>query len=285
MTFLIEQLPQLLLFVLVVVGALPAIGQGRMLLLGTAGFYATGEFLAAWLPTLGFAPGTLVLALGGLGGGASAALFGLLCRRLRGDYFALGSLSFAELVRQTLLLNPPFFGPQGISGVARGTALGLSLALPWTLVALGGLLVVGAVLTAQALRSPWGAALRACGDHELAAQTAGLPVERIRLVALVYAGTFAGIAGALGARELGLADVENFSLTESVMVLMAVLLTGRPRLKRALGFAIILGLLSELLRFLFGGAWRQMAFGICLGVLALIVRDQLSDGALNGGGP
>jgi branched-chain amino acid transport system permease protein len=274
MNFVLEIAPAIILFTVVTVAALPAIGQGRMLVLGTAAFYTAGAFLS----TLGVnAPSTTTLAIGGLGGGIAGALMALLCVRLRGDYFALATLCFAELFRLVLVINPPFPGPQGIPAIHRGTLLGFSInsATTMTMASLALLFAVTAV-TALIGSSPWGAALRAVNDHEQSARSAGLRTSRVRSAALVYAGVAAGLAGALGARYLSLADAQTFALPESVMVLVVVLLS-RGSVWWCVLVAATLSALSEVLRFIATGAVRQMVFGALLVWIALVLRDDLRE--------
>jgi branched-chain amino acid transport system permease protein len=268
--------PAILLFLAVTVGALPAIAQGRMLLLGTSAFYTAGVFGSIYAVGQGQEPGTVSFLMGGLAGGlCGAVLSGVTCR-LRGDYFALATLCFGELLRLVLLISPPFPGPEGIPNISRGTLFGLSIQSPEAMtLAAGILLTVTSVVTALVVSSPWGAALQAIHDDERSARTAGLYVNRIRLAALVYAGFLGGAAGALGVRYLSLADATTYSLTESIMVLVVVLLSGRPSVLRCVSFGAVIAAFSELLRFVATGAVRQMVFGGLLFLLALAIRDSL----------
>jgi branched-chain amino acid transport system permease protein len=276
MRFVVQIAPAVILFLVVTVSALPAIAQARMLMLGTAAFYTAGAFVSIYVSGQGRIPGTLSMVVGGLAGAVTGIFLAGICHRLRGDYFALATLCFAELLRLVLLINPPFPGPQGIAGIARGTLIGLPIdsGLAMT-TATSILLVAVSVTTALLIRSPWGAALHAVHDHEIAARSTGLPVNTIRLGCLAYVGAWSGMAGALGVRYLSLADADNFSLSESIMVLVVVLLSGSPSVMRCLLFGAVLATLSELLRFVATGAIRQIVFGALLFFLALVVRDDL----------
>jgi branched-chain amino acid transport system permease protein len=286
MSFIMHVAPAIILFLVVTVSALPAIAQGRMLLLGTSAFYTAGAFFSVYIAGRGETPGTLSLVAGGLAGGVGGVVLAGICTRLRGDYFALATLCFAELLRLTLLISPPFPGPQGIPGIPRGTLLGMPIDSAAAMTAVAGvLLVFVTVTTALAVTSPWGAALQAVHDHEAAARTSGLPVSKVRLAALAYAGIWGGMAGALGVRYLSLADPESFALSESIMVLVVVLLSGRPSVLRCLVCGTAVATLSELLRFVATGAVRQIAFGALLFLLALVVRDDLRDAEMGGARP
>lgn len=276
MNFVNQIAPSIILFLVVTVSTLPAITQARMLLLGTSAFYTVGVFASVYRVSPEQPPEVFSLLIGGIAGGLTGALLACICMRLRGDYFALATLCFAELLRLVLIINPPFPGPQGIPGIPRGTLFGISLASAGTMTtAAGVLLILTSVTTALVIASPWGAALQGIHDNEAAARSAGLPVTRIRLAALVYVGFWSGTAGALGVRYLSLADADSFSLTESIMVLVVVLLSARPSVPRCLAFGAGIAALSEILRFVTTGALRQIVFGALLFFLAFVIRDTL----------
>ncbi len=276
MAFLLQITPAIFLFLIVAIGVVPAIGQGSMLVLGASAFYIVGAFTSAAFDSGHGQPGTLSLLVGAFAGCASGAALAVFASRLRGDYFALASLAFGELTRLILLISPPFPGPQGIPRIQRGTLAGFSLeSAPAICFAAGILLLACVVVTGLLVASPWGAALQAIHDHEAGARSAGLPVQRVRLGALAYAGAWGGVAGALGARYLGLADVESFSLPESIMVLVVVLLAARPSMPRCLAAGSLIGALSEVLRFAATGAIRQIVFGSMLFALAFVLREDL----------
>jgi branched-chain amino acid transport system permease protein len=275
MSFTIDLVPRIALFLMVAVSALPAISSARMLLLGVSSFYTVGAFASAWFDG-GQAGGTLSLLMGAACGCLAAAVLAGACRRLRGDYFALATLCFAELARLVLLISPPFPGPQGIPGIQRGTLLGFSLNTTLS-IAVAALLFLcaAASVTALLLRSPWASALRATSDNEQAAKTFGLPVEAMRSTTLLYAGAWSGLAGALGARHLSLADASTFALPESILVVVVLLLAGTPSVFRCLLFGTAIATLSEVLRFVATGTTREIAFAALLFVAALSVRDDL----------
>lgn len=278
MPFVMEALPGILLFMVAALAVLPAIEQGRMLLLGTAAFFVSGAYGSAWLISTGWTPNTLAWLAGGVIGASVGLMMGLVCLRLRKDYFALATLCFAELLRLVLRIEPPFPGPQGISGVTRGSLFGLPLTSQESVVAASvGLLCVTALAVHLVSKAPWAASLQAARDNERAARTIGLPVDRIRITALVFGGFWCGLAGALSARHISLADGDTFALTESIMVIVVVLLAGGASVARCLFFGFLIGSLAEGLRFVASGAVKEMAFGALLFVLALLVRDELKE--------
>jgi branched-chain amino acid transport system permease protein len=278
MNLALEILPRIALFLVVVIAAMPAVIQARMLLLGTSAFFTAGAFSSLALGTTPQSLGTVSLLMGALGGGIVGATLAGVCTRLRGDYFALATLCFGELLRLLLLVSPPFVGPQGVPGIARGTLLGISLNSRFAIAATAMLLLaLVSVVTILAMKAPWGAALQATRDNERSARTSGLLINSIRRHALIYAGVWGGLAGAVSVRHLSLADPNAFSLTNSILVLAVLLLTGRPSVPTCLLVGCAISAVAELLRFVATGAMREIAFGLFLFCGALILRDNLRD--------
>lgn len=273
----LEIWPQVCCFLVVVVASIPAVQQCRMLLLGSAAFYTAGAYGFGAFVRAGYPADVVALLVGSAAGAAAALAMAAFCWRLRGDYFALATLCFAQLLGLVLLIEPPFPGPQGISGLPRPSVFGLSLRSGWAMALAASAALAGAAcMTALAVRSPWGAGLQAIRDNETAARTLGIPVGALRVTPLVYCGVWAGMAGAIAASYSSLADTDSFALTESIMVLLVILLANQPSVTHCLAAGVVVALLSEGLRFATGGAFRQMLFGALLVGLALLYRDQLA---------
>ncbi len=278
MSLILELAPRIALFLVVVVAAMPAVTQARMLLLGTSAFYTAGAFasVAFGLGVHQFGAGSLLV--GGVAGGLTAAFLAIVCRNLRGDYFALATLCIAELLRLVLLISPPFVGPQGIPGVPPGYIFGISLASPWAMaMACIALLAFASALTLFVMKAPWGATVQATRDNERAARTTGLASHAIRRTALIYAGVWAGLSGALGVRYLSLADVNTFALSNSILVLVVLLLAARPSVPMALIVGLAVSTVAELLRLVTTGAVREIYFGGLLLLAAIALRGETQD--------
>jgi branched-chain amino acid transport system permease protein len=207
-------------------------------------------------------------------------LLALPALRVRGDYFMLTSLGFQIIV--TNILNnwaSVTNGPLGVTGIQRPTILSLSLNNVWSFLIGGGLIVLICLLiTAALLRSPFGLALKAVREDEIAVSALGRKVPRIKLHAFIISSGLAAIAGALYAAYATFIDPTTFSLSESLFVLTIVLIGGSGNLKGPLiGTAIMIGL-PEALRFLhipstLAANIRLIIYGFML-VILMRIRPQ-----------
>lgn len=256
------------------------IGYGGLLQVAHAAFYGIGAYTAALLWTKfdwGFFPG---LVAGALVAGVLSLLVSLPAWRFKGDYFvmisiAVQTLIYALLYNWTELTNGPF----GISGISRpvigsyGFVTTGSIVILYCLIALG----LGGIM-AVLKWSPFGRALQAMRDDELAARSIGLPVEWLKLWAFAVASAMAGIAGGLYAAYVSYIDPTSFSLDESILMLSMVIIGGTGNVRGPLIGAATLILLPEILRFLalpdaVAANLRLLAYGLLL-VLMMRLRPQ-----------
>ncbi len=303
-----------LLSVILALGLNIIVGFAGLLSLGYIAFYAIGAYTAALLssPHLGtefpwmcaYLPLHLHLppALASLSvvliAMAVAALFGVLLGapilRLRGDYLALVTLGFGEIVRISLNnLDRPLNltnGPQGISDIAplfvpggslaqEHLVLGfmLSPAQQYYYLFLACVLLV-AWICQRLQRSRLGRAWAAVREDEVAAQAMGIQTHKIKLLAFALGAAFGGLAGALFASFQQFVSPESFSFWESVMVLACVVLGGMGHIRGVIFGALLLSLFPEFLRLaigplqlaLFGQEWvsvdviRQLVYGLAM---------------------
>jgi branched-chain amino acid transport system permease protein len=258
--------------------------------IGHAGFMAVGAYTSAAFtvyaaPKLfGLDPAAGGLAAAGpllcailLGGACSAAagfLVGLPSMRLRGDYLAIVTLGFGEIIRVVILNIDAVGGARGFAGVPHLTNLA------WVL---GG--VLATFLTIRHLmRSYHGRAFLAIREDEIAAEALGVPTTRYKVTAFVIAAFFAGVAGALFAHYTYL-HTNSFTFMKSIEVIVMVVLGGMGSLTGALLGAVLLTALPEALRF--ASADRLIIYSILLIVLmvarpqGIFGRKELSLGALS----
>ncbi|MDE9481547.1 high-affinity branched-chain amino acid ABC transporter permease LivM [Xenorhabdus bovienii] len=285
-----------LIYVMLGLGLNVVVGLSGLLVLGYAGFYAIGAYTYALLNHyygLGFWQ-SLPLA------GLTTALFGLLLGfpvlRLRGDYLAIVTLGFGEIVRILLLNNTEITGgPNGISQIPKPTLFGLEFNRSvkeggWDtfhnffglkydpsdriiflyLVAL--LLVVMTLFVIhRLLRMPLGRAWEALREDEIACRSLGLSPTRIKLTALTISAAFAGIAGTLFAARQGFISPESFTFAESAFVLAVVVLGGMGSQTAVILSAIILVVSREMMRDL--NEYSMLLLGALM-VLMMIWRPQ-----------
>jgi branched-chain amino acid transport system permease protein len=228
-------------------------GQGGMVNLGLVGFFALGAYASALLTNAG-AP----IAMGWLGAAAIAGLVGvvltLVTRKLSGDYLAIVSLGFAEVIRlaatnETWLTK----GSDGISGIRAPykPELGDSFGLAYLLLVWGTVALLCWALT-RLLRSPYGRAMRAVRDDEQVAAVAGKPTVALKVKTFCVGAAISGLAGGVYAHLTSFIAPDGFVPLLTIYIFLAVTLGGYTRVKGAVVGALLLILLLESTRFLGG---------------------------------
>jgi len=239
------------IYALLSLGLVMSWGQGGMANLGLVGFYGLGAYTSALLVGAG-TPVALGLLAAALAAGAVGVAVCLVTRTLRGDYLAIITLGFAEVVR-LLELNETWLtgGSDGISGIrapfqgAFGTAYPLAyLCLTWLLV------LVIAVLLTRLLRSPFGRALRAVRDDEQVAAVAGKSVLALKVEAFAIGAALSGVAGALYAHLTSFIAPDSFVVQMTIYIFLAVTAGGATRVSGAIAGALGVMALLEGSRFL-----------------------------------
>lgn len=207
--------------------------------LGHAGFMAVGGFAAAKLTMLtsdAFFPLAMLL------GGAVAALAGLIVGipslRVRGDYLAIVTLGFGEIIR-VIFQNSEFFGAAtGLTGIPPLT----TLCWTWSLAA------VVVYIIASLVNSTYGLGFLCVHDDEVAASSMGINPTRYKVTAFVVGAFFAGVAGALYAHHKRVLQPDSFNFIKSIDIVVMVILGGMGRTTSVVIAAILLTLLPEFLR-------------------------------------
>jgi branched-chain amino acid transport system permease protein len=268
-----------LLYVMLSLGLNIVVGFAGLLDLGYIAFYAVGAYTWALLasPHLGIHLPFWIILPCGLG---LACLFGVLLGaptlKLRGDYLAIVTLGFGEIIRVFLNnLNAPINitnGPQGINRVdpfrvdsfsfnRTETLMGIRFTGPEKYYYLLLLLTLLIVLVCVRLQnSRIGRAWEAIREDEIAAKAMGINTRNIKLLAFAMGASFGGVAGALFASMQGFVSPESFSLTESISILCMVVLGGMGHIPGVILGAILLAVLPEFLRAVIVPA-QQAMFG------------------------
>jgi len=291
-----------MLYVLLALGLNIVVGFAGLLDLGYVAFYAVGAYAYALLASPHFGlhlPFWIILPIGA----ALAAMFGILLGaptlRLRGDYLAIVTLGFGEIVRIALNnLSRPFNltnGPKGIAGIdpfrldrvdfsASDSLAGFTLSGPmkyyWMLL---GVMLLIIVATLRMQNSRIGRAWEAIREDEIAARAMGINTRNIKLLAFAMGASFGGVAGGMFAAIQGFVSPESFVLVESVMVVAMVVLGGMGNVAGVILGAVLLSFVPEILRWtveplqhaLFGRSLiepeviRMLIFGFALVVIML----------------
>lgn len=219
-----------------------ATGFLGQLVLGHAGFMSVGAYSAALftmysgLPTVVSFP--LALLVGGIVAAAFGVIIGVPALRLKGDYLAILTLGFGEIIRVLILAMPFTGGAAGLSGIP--------LLTTFTYVFIIAIITVAVIFAF--IHSRHGRAVIAIREDEIAAEAAGIYTTYYKLLAFVLAAFFAGIAGGLYAHHIGVLDPSKFDFNYSVEILIMVVLGGMGSITGSIVAAIVLTLLPELLR-------------------------------------
>lgn len=285
-----------MIYIILGLGLNVVVGLSGLLVLGYGGFYAIGAYTFALLNHyygLGF---WTCLPLAGLTAAAAGFLLGFPVLRLRGDYLAIVTLGFGEIVRILLLNNTAFTGgPNGISQIPKPTLFGLEFSRTareggWDtfshffnvrydpsdrvvflyLVALL-LVVITLFVINRLLRMPLGRAWEALREDEIACRSLGLSPRRIKLTAFTISAAFAGFAGTLFAARQGFVSPESFTFAESAFVLAIVVLGGMGSQFAVILAAVLLVVSRELMRDL--NEYSMLVLGGLM-VLMMIWRPQ-----------
>lgn len=265
-----------LMYVVLGLGLNIVVGMAGLLDLGYVAFYAVGAYTYALLHLhfgLGF---WIVLPLGGFLGALFGVLLGFPVLRLRGDYLAIVTMGFGEIIRIVLENWSAFSqGPSGIANIARPDLFGLTLSADATITYLYYLIIIMVAVTIFVVNrlqnSRIGRAWKALREDDIACQALGIDKTRIKLTAFSMGATWAGMAGVFFAAKTTFVNPASFTFLESAIILCIVVLGGMGSIIGVLIGALILILLPEYLRAV--ADYRMLAFGAIL-VVMMIVRPQ-----------
>jgi branched-chain amino acid transport system permease protein len=267
------------LFVLLSLGLNIVVGFAGLLDLGYIAFYAVGAYVYALLASPHFnlhLPWWAILPIGA----AVACLFGVLLGtptlKLRGDYLAIVTLGFGEIIRIFLNnLSEPFNltnGPKGISTIDPVRFLGVDFGNTTRLGSLVfseaikyyyfllAVLVIVIIINLRLQDSRIGRAWEAIREDELAARAMGINTRNMKLLAFAMGASFGGVAGGMFSAIQGFISPESFILTESVMVLAMVVLGGMGNIWGVIIGAVLLSFVPEILRYTVE-PMQRMVFG------------------------
>ena len=273
-----------LLYVLLALGLNIVVGYAGLLDLGFVAFFAIGAYMfglmasphltdsfpwfAQMFPNGLHTPLWIVIPLAALLAGILGILLGAPTLKLRGDYLAIVTLGFGEIIRVFLnnLDHPVNItnGPKGLGQIDSITFFGLDLGKKLNI---GGfelasvtlyyylflvLVVVSVVICYRLELSRIGRAWMAIREDEIAAKAMGINTRNMKLLAFGMGATFGGVAGSMFAAFQGFVSPESFSLMESVMIVAMVVLGGIGHLPGVILGAVLLSALPEVLRYVAG---------------------------------
>ncbi|MBT8762401.1 branched-chain amino acid ABC transporter permease [Desulfohalobiaceae bacterium Ax17] len=265
-----------LIYVLLGLGLNIVVGLAGLLDLGYVAFYAVGAYSYALLNYhygLGF---WTVLPIGGF----LAAIFGIILGfpvlRLRGDYLAIVTLGFGEIIRLVLENWDEFsFGPSGIANIPRPGFFGIDLDVQSATIYIYYLMVIMALITIFVVNrlqnSRLGRAWLALREDEIACQAMGIDKIKTKLTAFALGATWAGFGGVIFAAKTTFINPASFTFLESAIILSIVVLGGMGSIVGVILAAFIMILLPEYLRAF--SDYRMLIFGASM-VLMMVFRPQ-----------
>lgn len=291
--YIVDTATTVMIYVMLGLGLNIVVGLAGLLDLGYVAFYAVGAYSFALLSTTYGLSFWICLPLAGI----MAAFFGLMLGfpvlRLRGDYLAIVTLGFGEIVRLILInFSALTGGPNGIGGIPRLTFFGFPFAnsapdggmtfhqlfgieyapihrVMFLYYVIFTLVLITAMVSIRLRRLPIGRAWEALREDEIACRSLGVNVTAVKLSAFATGAMFGGFAGTFFAARQGLVSPESFTFWESAMVLMIVVLGGLGSQTGVIIAAIAVVAVPEFSRDL--AHFRMLMFGAAM-VLLMVWR-------------
>jgi len=264
----------ILLYAMLGMGLNIVVGHAGLLDLGYVAFYAIGAYTYALLASPQFdlhLPFLLVLLIGAGLAALAGVLLGIPVLRLRGDYLAIVTLGFGEIIRVLMNnLDGLTNGPQGIARLDEAVIFGWHLSTPVDyLYLLVGLVVLTFLAVWRLQESSFGIALAAVREDQDAARGCGIDTTGVKLIAFATSATIGGVGGVVFASMQRFVSPESFTFWESLSIVLVVVVGGLGN-----PFGVILGagllvVMPELLRAY--ADYRQLLYGIAL-VLIILAR-------------
>lgn len=247
-----------------------SLGHACFMSIGAYTSSLTSIYLVHSLPTpIGFAISLLV-------GGIVAAVFGLLIGipvlRLNGDYLAIVTLAFGEIVKSVINVIGITGGAKGLSKIPLRSDYN-----NYTLVFI--LTVLTIVFIVNFVHSRDGRAITVIRDNEIATESIGIKVSTYKIKAFVIAAFFAGVAGCVYAHNVGIIKPQTFDYNKSIEILVIVVLGGMGSVTGSVIAAIVLTILPEFLR----GAdnLRMLLYAVVLILIMIFNHSKIKEGLLN----
>lgn len=246
------------------------------LTLGHAGFMSVGAYTGALitmnlnLPMVIEFP--IALVVGGLAAALCGTIIGIPVLRLRGDYLAIVTLAFGEIIKSIINALNVTNGALGLSGIELHANY-----KHFTFVFILVILTIFAIR--NLVNSRQGRAVCSVRDNYIAAEAVGIPVSKFKVMAFVVAAFFAGIAGVIFGHNIGILKPTTFDYNKSIEILVIVVLGGMGSIKGSIIAAVILTILPELLRS--ADDLRMLLYAIVLIAMMLFNSSELKQRMLN----
>ena len=260
------------------------LGFAGQLSMGHSAFYAVGAYTTAILTVTYHVPFWIALICSAIVSAIFGLLLGIPTLRLKGDYLAITTIGFSEILRLVLINWASFTrGPAGIPGIPSPKIFGYTISSNtgyYYILYILALLTI--FISYRLLNSRLGRGLVAVKDDEVAAEAMGINPTFLKILAFVLGAAIAGLAGGIFASFIHYVNPDNFTYMESVVMLTMVVLGGVGSIPGIIVGATVLTILPEALRGI--STYRYAIYGILL-VMMMIVRPQgmISMSSLKGG--
>lgn len=256
------------------------VGYTGLLSVTHAAFYGIGAYTTAILLTKTDAGFFSSVILGVIIAIAISFLIGVVLSKFKDDYYALGTFGFNTIIFAVFLNWQSLTkGPLGIPGISKPELFGINFANNFNFLALALIFLVLIYFASRfVVNSSFGRVLKAIREDETAIAVFGYNTLYFKLVIFVISAAMAAVAGSLFASYITFIDPSSFQLTESMFILVIIILGGLANLRGSILGALFLILLPEILRFVgfpsdIEGQMRQVVYGIIL-ILLVLYRPQ-----------
>jgi len=236
-------------------------GFTGQLSLGHAGFMAVGAYSAVIMTEMLMQPFAIGLLAACLAAAIAGFIIGVPTLRLKGDYLAIATLAFGEIIRVVLQNIDYVNGPAGVVGISKLTT--------WPL--LFGAMILTILVVVNLINSSYGRAIVSVREDEVAAELMGINTTRYKVIAFVIGAMFAGLAGALYAHFFYIIKPETFNFLKSFDILVMVVLGGLGSTTGAIIAAMFITVLTAALQSF--PAIRMILYALIL-IIVMIYRPQ-----------
>jgi branched-chain amino acid transport system permease protein len=239
--------------------------------LGHAGFWGVGAYASAVygvyfaLPIDPAFNMLIAMAVGFIAAALCGLIIGIPCLRLKGDYLAIATIGFSEILRIIIMNTESLGGPRGFTSIPKWT----NSYWVW------GIAIFTAIFMLNLKRSAFGRAIISIREDEIAAETMGINLFRFKLFSFIIGAGIAGIAGSLVAHDQQFLHPNNFGFMFSVMILVMVILGGQGSVTGSIVGAVILTIVPEVLKMFNSdiSSWRMSIYSALM-IILMLTRPQ-----------
>lgn len=237
------------------------VGFTGQLCLGHAGFMSIGAYVSAIITQKAGLPFIVSIFIAAIIACIFAALIGYPTLKLTGDYFAITTLAFCEIIRIIIMNIDAVGGARGLTGIPKKTTFTLAFVF----------MIVTIVVIYNIIHSSQGRAMLSVRENEIAAQSMGINAFKYKMMAFVIGAFFAGLAGGLYSHYMGYIQPVSFDFNKSIDYLTFVVFGGMGSLSGSIIATIVLTFLPELLRSM--QDFRMIIYPLAL-IILMIFRPQ-----------